>query len=250
MHLLPTLFLILLLIRSDAAAATPPAGRGNEYEQIAPSVWIHTSYHDLGTGVPIPSNGLLVLVGDELVLVDTAWTAEQTAEILEWAESETGLPVGVAIVTHAHGDKMGGMEALRERGIPTLASRATNEAALSRGLMSADRSLDLDPSEVIAPGVEAFFPGPGHTRDNIVIYVADADVLFGGCLIRPGDSGTLGNTTDAAVDKWSESVLHLIDRYPDAEIVIPSHGGWGDRTLLDHTVDLARKADDTLPDQP
>ena len=145
---------------------------------------------------------------------------------------------------------MGGMAALEEVGIETMASHLTNQAAPSRDLLPAAVSLDLERPASIAVGVEAFYPGPGHTIDNIVVYVADARVLFGGCLIRPGASTTLGNTDDADVAEWSSSVERAAERYTTAEIVVPSHGSWAGRELLDHTARLAREADDGLPEQP
>ena len=45
------------------------------------------------------------------MLVDTAWTDDQTAQILNWIKQEINLPVALAVVTHAHQDKMGGMDA-------------------------------------------------------------------------------------------------------------------------------------------
>ena len=99
---------------------------------------------------------------------------------------------------------------------------------------------------VIGGGIhyEVLYPGPGHTRDNIVVYYPDAKVLFGGCLIRPGGSDNLGNTADADVVHWAEAVRNVAAAFPDAEIVIPSHGPMGGRELLDHTIALAEAAAD------
>jgi metallo-beta-lactamase class B len=32
--------------------------------------------------------------------------------------------------------------------------------------------------------LQAYYPGAGHTRDNIVVWVPQDKVLFGGCLIK------------------------------------------------------------------
>ncbi|MHA7872001.1 MAG: MBL fold metallo-hydrolase, partial [Hyphococcus sp.] len=89
-----------------------------------------------------------------------------------------------------------------------------------------------------------FHPGPGHTRDNIVVYYEPAKVLFGGCLIRPDGSTNLGNTADGDVGNWANAVRNVAKQFPDAEIVIPSHGPMGRRALLDHTIALAEAARD------
>ena len=237
--------LLVIALAVPQARAAEPLTRANEYRQIAPTVWVHTTYKDLGDGVPFPSNGLLVQVSDELLLVDTAWSDAQTRKILEWAESTLGIPVTRAVVTHAHDDKMGGMEALDELEIETFASSQTNRAAAKRGLTPAQHEIDLAPSLQLLEGVEAFYPGPGHTSDNIVVFVAQAKVLFAGCLVRPAEATTLGNTADADVDHWAEAVEQVAMRFPEAEVVVPSHGAWGDRSLLDHTIDLAEQAAST-----
>ena len=148
-----------------------------------------------------------------------------------------------AIVTHAHQDKMGGMNALHEAGIKTFAHVYTNEDAPKRGLTPAKTIvLENSTQSTNAEGITLFYPGPGHTRDNIVIYYAPAKVLFGGCLIRPGDSNNLGNTTDGDVANWADAVRNIAAKFPDAEIIIPSHGAAGGRELLDHTIALAEAA--------
>lgn len=241
---------LLAVSPTPRSAAAETIDRPNRYEAIAPGVWLHTSYKDLGSGVPFPSNGLLVRAGDELVLVDTAWTDAKTVAVLDWARSELGMEVARAIVTHAHDDKMGGVAALHERGIPTLAGELTNRLAPQRGLEPAHRSLELGEPREIAEGVEAYFPGPGHTADNIVVYLAAGNILFGGCLVRPAGSSSLGYTADADLDQWAETIEGVRDRFGEAEIVVPSHGAPGDRRLLDHTIALAREADTAVDDEP
>ncbi len=40
------------------------------------------------------SNGLIVRDGGRVLVVDTAWTDDQTAQILNWIKQEINLPVG------------------------------------------------------------------------------------------------------------------------------------------------------------
>lgn len=61
--------------------------------------------------------------------------------------------------------------------------------------------------------------------------------LFG--LIR---ARSLGNLDDADLASWPASALRVEARYPEAAIVVPSHGEPGDVTLLAQTVALARAA--------
>src|SRR5262245_36219704 len=141
-------------------------------------VWLHVSTSAAG----VESNGLVVRLGGGALLVDTAFTEVQTERLLDWAERSVG-PVGDAIVTHAHADRIGGLAALRRRGIPARTLDQTVERAraenrpLPEAVVSLARPLFDDPR-----GFQVFYPGPGHTVDNIVVWFPAARVLHGGCL--------------------------------------------------------------------
>lgn len=82
---------------------SPSANPGLHVEQLEPGVWMHTSYNTFD-GVLYPSNGLIVREGDHLVLLDSAWGAEATEELLVWIDEEIGLPVDRALSTHFHSE--------------------------------------------------------------------------------------------------------------------------------------------------
>src|SRR6185295_3616589 len=73
---------------------------------------------------------------------------------------------------------------------------------------------------------EVFYPGPAHTRDNIVVWLPDSRVLFGGCAVRAATSG-LGNVADADLTAYPASIRRVLERYPAAEVVVPGHGDVG-----------------------
>ena len=217
-------------------------------EKIAEGVWVHKSYRDVAPWGPILSQGMVVKTEGGVALVDTAWTDEDTEFLLGLVRTTLGETPDIAVITHAHADKMGGMLALQKNGIGGRAHPLTNEDAPARGLRKTmfsilegrDREMLLGAED--EEGITVFYPGPGHTRDNIVVYYAPAKVLFGGCLIRPGASDNLGNTADGDIGHWAKAVRNVAAAFPDAEIVIPSHGPMGGRELLDHTIALAEAA--------
>lgn len=238
-------FLVLAFFAiAPAARAGDDALPAPSLEKIADGVWIHKSYAMAPGYGKMLSQGLVVDMGDDLLLVDTAWTDEETAALLKLVEDAAGRKPTLAVVTHAHRDKMGGMKTLHAAGVKTLAHPLTNEDAPKRGLLPADAAiLDGQDEETLGAGaVTVFYPGAGHTRDNIVVYVPRAKVLFGGCLIRPGETDNLGNTADGDVNNWANAVRKVAARFPEAEIVIPTHGPKGGRALLDHTIALAEAA--------
>ena len=208
--------------------------------RLEDGVWLHTSYKNLPQWGPFPSNGLIVLDGESTILVDTAWTNAQTQTLLSWVDSTLKRPVTHAVMTHAHDDKMGGVAVLKARGILTYAHVLSNRVAPSRGLTPAEHDLDLQVGDTHRLGrVTVLYPGPGHTVDNIVVSVPPR-IVFGGCLIRPGATKSLGNTADAVVEQWADTVLRVAGRFADAQLVVPSHGPPGGRRLFDHTAQLAR----------
>ena len=40
--------------------------------------------------------------------------------------------------------------------------------------------------------VETFYPGKGHTGDNIVVWLPQYNILAGGCLVKSADAKDLG----------------------------------------------------------
>ena len=113
----------------------------------------------------VASNGLIVRDGGRVLVVDTAWTDDQTAQILNWIKQEINLPVALAVVTHAHQDKMGGMDALHAAGIATYANALSNQLA-RKGMVAAQHSLTFAANgwvEATAPNWPAqgiFTPAP------------------------------------------------------------------------------------------
>ncbi len=211
---------------------------------LKPGVWMHTTWQKFPGGPRFPSNGLLVKNGDGLVLVDTAWGHQQTVELFDWIDSVLGLPVQQAVITHFHSDRMAGSAVLQDRGIPLFAHPLTIELSAGGQPSPLDALSHLKPGETARIGnLEAFYPGPGHTRDNMMVWMAEARVLFGGCAVRPGSSVTLGNTEDADLDAWPDSIRRAQQRYPHADLVVPSHGPPGGVELLERMPGLFEKTD-------
>ena len=232
-------------------------------EKLADGVWIHKSYELVPPWGPVLSQGLVVVKNGQAIIIDSAWNDTDTAMVLDLIRKDLGaLPV-LAIPTHAHSDKMGGLGQFKKEGVDTVAHPFTNEDAETHGVVPAARSFpspfrfakvqlhDSKDYTVLAEGplVEVFYPGEGHTRDNIVVYVPSVKVVFVGCLVRPGEASSMGNTADSNLAAWATSISAVAERFPDADIVVPSHGKPGGRELLDHTIDLAHKANKERNDE-
>jgi glyoxylase-like metal-dependent hydrolase (beta-lactamase superfamily II) len=206
--------------------------------QLTPNVWLHTTTHVLeGVGY-YPANGAIVVDRNESLLIDTGWSDRDAAAILR-AWERTGRPaITRAVATHFHFDRTGGIRALAARGIPTYGNPLTIGLALDNGLPPPRPMHDIQKAPQRLGGVEFFYPGPAHTIDNVVAWIPDGDVLFGGCMLKSTTENDLGNLGDAVVAAWPASARRVAHRYPAAKHVIPGHGTTAGNALS-HTIALA-----------
>lgn len=201
-----------------------------------PGVWLHTSWQVLANGSRFSSNGLLVRDGDGLLLIDTAWGEASTEALLAWTEAHLGLSVRRAFSTHWHDDRLGGAPVLERRGIPFFAHPRTRAIAEAENLPLPTPIADLAPGEAVAFGpVEVFYPGPGHSPDNTMVWLSGARLLVGGCAVKAAAAQGLGYTGDADLAAWPAALARAQAQYPEARIVVPGHGAVGDAALLAHT---------------
>lgn len=230
---------------------------------------IQPGFHVVTHSFPWPHNSLLVeMQNSDILLVDTPYTPEATRELLKWENAKFGARNIIAINTGYHYDNLGGNGALIAAGIKVYGSDAIPVLLSQRG--EALRALTLswlaDPKyseyykahkdlQYVPPNtlyhlqdgltlnfgnerVTVYYPGPTHTRENVVVYFKERSILFGGCMILAGDS--VGNTADADMQEWPKSIEKL--RQFKIDLLIPGHGDRMDPQLIDHTLDILAKA--------
>lgn len=231
---------LLLLL---AGCQTP--GAEIKITRLDEGVWLHTSYYTYPGGTRFPSNGLVVRTGDSLLLVDTAWGELNTVRLLDAIDAQLRLPVSHAVITHGHGDRIGGADVLEAHGITVYAHPITRRLALEYGMPVPDEilpGLSEPGSTAELQGIEILYPGPGHAIDNLVIWLPEQRILFGGCAVRALAASSAGNLAHADLANWSKIIDDLATRYEDAITVVPGHGKVGDQQLLAHTVRLIEAA--------
>lgn len=191
-----------------------------EVRPISADVVLHVSSNETA----IPSNGLIAITEHGLVLIDTAWTPSETEAILRWGDERLKQPWIGAVITHDHADRDGGLGALARRRIPVSAIDLTVEKLQKRGIRGVTTLFSARTGDVYLKddrGFEAFYPGPGHASDNIVVRFDS--LLFGGCLIKSAEAQDLGFTGDAELKVWPAAVRRVQERYGNTTIV-PGHG--------------------------
>lgn len=212
-----------------------------ELTRISENVYLHVAYIDHPGYGRISGNGLLVKTDSGIVIIDTPWNNEQAEELDNWVQTELKQNVSAVIVGHSHDDCAGGLDYFNKRNVISYGLELTKEFCLRDslaypGVIFTD-SLVLD---IGGKKLECYFPGAGHTHDNIVVWIESESVLFGGCLVKNIYSKRLGYIREADVDEWPYSVERVHKKYGNAQIVVPGHGAIGDTSLLLHTINLLR----------
>lgn len=221
---------------------------------------------------PSRCNSMFVLVGDNKgVLIDTPNETTGTKLLVEWINAKFGNLELVAINTGFHYDNLGGNEYLYSKNIKIYGAGLTARLIEENANKSKDIVLEytskqedkkyfqafsnvnfLPPTDTFAindglnlkingESFNVYFPGESHTIDNVVVYLKNKKVLFGGCMILSMNHKRPGYIVDANMIEWPKSVEIVKDKFKGAKIVIPGHGDWGDTQLLLRTIDVLNK---------
>ncbi len=164
--------------------------------ELAPDVHVAQGYDF--------SDFAFVVTAEGIVAIDAASTSEHAARALRDLREITSLPVTHVILTHAHFDHVGGLDALTADGATVIAQanfpdelRQQNDGpAPFRYLLPDGRShraqvvpdqLVSEPEKLTVGGVE-FLLIPiagGETHDGLIIALPDREVVFAGDMSMP-----------------------------------------------------------------
>ena len=206
--------------------------------QIAENSFVHTSFLQTNDFGNVPCNGLIVRNSNEAVVFDTPTSDKTSEELINWINETLHCKINAIIPTHFHNDCLGGLKAFDDNDIPSYAYFKTIEFAKEYNFVVPKNSFrDSLILKVGDKNIIAKFFGEGHTKDNIVGYFPSENVMFGGCLIKELDASK-GYLGDANVTDWSSTVENVIRAYPDVKIIVPGHGEYGNKKLLDYTINL------------
>ncbi|MBB1268591.1 DIM/SIM/IMP family subclass B1 metallo-beta-lactamase [Shewanella sp. SR44-3] len=233
-----TLLSVSALGTSMVQAASEESLPGLSIEPLAENVYLHQSFQRVeGFGL-VSANGLVVVNQGKAFIVDTPWSETDTAALVDWI-SVKGYQLVGSVSTHSHEDRTAGIGWLNAQSIATFASELTNQILHESKKPLANHPFALPQASLFDGKLEAFYPGGGHAKDNLVVWLPQSNILFGGCLVRSLDSTSLGYTGEAVLAEWPTSATKVLAKYPDVELVVPGHGNTGDKQLLIHTQALA-----------
>ncbi|MBS1782826.1 MAG: subclass B1 metallo-beta-lactamase [Bacteroidetes bacterium] len=206
--------------------------------QVTKNTFEHTSFlHTKDYGI-VPGNGLMVRDNKEVIIFDTPADDKSAEELIHWVENSLHCKIIAVIPTHFHPDCLGGLKAFQDKGIPSYSYFKTIEFAKESNFVVPETG--FKDSLILKVGnqkIIAQYFGEGHTKDNIVGYFPNENVLFGGCLIKEMNASK-GYLHDANVNDWSATVEKVKKEYPHVKVVVPGHGKFGNEKLLDYTIEL------------
>jgi glyoxylase-like metal-dependent hydrolase (beta-lactamase superfamily II) len=231
---------------------------GERWSEVGDRVYVrrHRSL-DLNVGLVVGDGACLV--------IDTRSTAAEARDLVAAIRTVTGAP-WIVVNTHAHYDHFLGNGELRpariwahRRCVEMIAEYGDAQrriaAAAYRRYGETGFAADLEATPIDAPDqvvedagslgvggrhVRLRHLGRGHTDNDLVVLVPDADVVFAGDLIEQGAPPSFG---DAFPLDWPSTVDALLAEAPAAARIVPGHGAVVDRSFVEsQRAELAQAA--------
>lgn len=186
---------------------------------------------------------------DGLLVIDTRAHHTQARELAQHLKQLSNLPVRWVINTHHHWDHTFGnaefadgaaiwghvrcAQTLRDHGDRTrrdLMEMLPDHAAAFREVTITPPQFTLTDTATVSFGgrtIEMRYLGRGHTDNDIVVGIPDADVLFAGDLIEESAPPSFA---DSFPMEWADTVAALLEVMGDR--AVPGHGAPVDRAFI------------------
>jgi len=244
-----TAILCIIFIVTTLYGFAQAVKNGLQITHLTGNFYVFTTYQ-LYQGNPVPANGMYLVTGKGVVMFDTPWDAAQLQPLLDSIQARHHQTVSICIATHFHEDKTRGLTYYQQQGIQTFTTKQTDTLSVLNKKNRAAFLLYKD--SVFNVGqytFETFYPGRGHTADNIVLWFPKDKVLYGGCLVKSVEATDLGNLSDAYMKDWAGSIENIRHRYKNPAFVITGHQSWLSTRSLQHTLDLVKAYNKKKPAQ-
>ncbi len=210
--------------------------------KLSDHAYIHVSYTTLPKYGRVSANGLIIIDNNQAFLFDSPWDNQQIEDLYNFLTDSMQVELVGFIPNHWHEDCMGGLEFLQKKKVKSYANQMTIDIASAKKLPipvhGFTDSLNLQLGNL---SIHCYYLGAAHSMDNVVAWIPEEQILFPGCIIKSLNSKNLGNTADGNTEIYPETVKNIISKFPNAKIVIPGHGKYGNKELLEHTKELATR---------
>jgi metallo-beta-lactamase class B len=232
------LFLLITLFSiTSLSAQIPPL----KITRLTGDFYVYTTYKPY-KGTPVSANGLFVVTNQGVIMIDTPWDKAQFQPLLDSIENKHHQKVALCIATHSHEDRSAGLEYYKQKGIRTYSSKQTDMISEKTGEKRAEILFNKDTTFTVGPySFETYYPGEGHTKDNIVIWFPKEKILHGGCAIKSTEATDLGYVKEANLTAWPVSLNNIKQHCRDPKFIIPGHQSWTSLKSIDHTLKLLKE---------
>ena len=206
-------------------------------EEVKEGFYVFTTYKYF-KGKPMSANGMYVLTSEGAVLIDTPWDTTQFQPLLDSIKSKHGQEVVMCIGTHSHEDRIGGLEYYSKKGIKTYTSALTDQISKKYGDPRAVNTFQNDTTfNIGGKTFSTYYPGHGHTIDNLLVWFGQEKILYGGCFVKSTDAKDLGYIGEADLAQWKQSAKQVAKKFK-AKYIITGHQSWKNKKALKHTLKL------------
>lgn len=209
--------------------------------QLTGDFYIYTTYNTYQEN-KVPANGMYLVTDKGVVMFDTPWDTTQFQPLLDSIKLRHNKNVVLCFATHWHSDKTAGLEYYRQQGIKTYTTIFTDELSKKNNKKRAEFLMTKD--TVFNEGqyaFETYYPGQGHTEDNIVIWFNKEKILYGGCLIKGADDENLGYLDDGNINAYEATLKNVQKKCRKPKFIVVAHSDWKNIHSLKHSLKMAKK---------
>jgi metallo-beta-lactamase class B len=209
--------------------------------QLTRDFYIYTTYNTYEES-QVPANGMYLVTNNGVVMFDTPWDTSQFQSLLDSIKLKHNKSVVLCFATHWHSDKTAGLEYYRQQGIKTYTTVLTDELSKKNNKRRAQFLMAHDTVFNVGQySFETYYPGPGHTEDNIVIWFEKEKILYGGCLIKGADDEDLGYLGDGNATEYAATLKKVQKKCRDPKFIVVAHSDWKNLNSLKHTLMMAKE---------
>ena len=212
-----------------------------EISHLTGDFYIYTTYNTYQE-YQVPANGMYLVTNYGVVMFDTPWDTTQFQPLLDSIKIRHNKTGAICFATHWHSDKTAGLEYYKQHGIKTYTTDLTNILSKKNDKKRAQFLMTKDTAFHVGQySFETYYPGPGHTEDNIVIWFKKEKILYGGCLIKGTDAEDLGYLGDGNVSEYVATLKKIQKKFRKPKFIIIAHSDWSDINSLKHSINMAKE---------
>jgi len=179
------------------------------------------------------AGNIIVLVGDEgVVLIDTKMAPEHDG-VIEFVRSITDAPIKYVIDTHMHPDHVGGNPLLQGLGATIVASANARRIMAERQQPGLPNITLNDTMRIWLDDmpIDLRYFGRGHTDGDVVVHLPEERVVIMGDLFAlwPYEA-VIDYSAGGSLRDWTRTLDRALSL--DFETVIPGHSGVTDRATM------------------